>query len=96
MRRGTTVPLALVCLSVTVAGLAVAAPRWTRASGLDFWNFGTEKARLQAATEERRELDESCASLQQRVEAMTERMQQQIAEMVKRSQSKAQQSSPTN
>jgi uncharacterized protein len=34
--------------------------------------------------------------LQQRVEAMTDRIHQQIEEMVKRSQSKAEQSSPTN
>jgi hypothetical protein len=51
MRSGTTVPLALVCLSVALAGIAGVAPQWTRASGLDFWNHGAEEAHLRTALE---------------------------------------------
>jgi hypothetical protein len=57
MRRFAVIPAVLVCVATVFVSASYAAPDWTRAAGLDFWNLGNEQANLRTAAERERDLD---------------------------------------
>ena len=70
MRRFVTVAVSLLVVSLAVAGTAWVAPRWTKSVGLDFWNLGAEKSRLETALAEQEDWDSAGEEVRRRGEVV--------------------------
>lgn len=70
MRRFVTVLVGLLVVLVAVAGAAWAAPEWTRTVGLDFWNLGAEKSRLESELVENQEWETTSEQARRRGEVV--------------------------
>jgi hypothetical protein len=74
MRCFACVPVILLGVAMTFAGASYAAPDWTRTTGLDFWNIGSEEESLRSALERSDEI----ASREHR-ETLRQEMAEQLA-----------------